>query len=305
MPLPIAKYKMIRRIDRDRDEMERIGKAAALQIGTKARTMAYAAWRTTRDVRAVLAAVHAVLFGSQKLETDGIVSLVQDAMVAAHLQGVRRTAINVKDHVGEKIKLSTAYDGAIDFLQRRLNLSEGELTDLGKTYDGAATRVVEQSATSLETALQRSILESTQAGEGVAGGVAALRRAFESEGFTPGSDHALEAIFRTQTQTAYHAGRWESLQDPALADILWGFEYSAIRDGRTTIHICLPLDGMRRKKDDEVWTRLWPPNHWNCRSTPLELFGENDETPVPPGVIAQDGFGFNAGMVFGGAATAA
>lgn len=300
MPLLAARHKLINRIDRDRAAMERIGKAAALRIGLQIRTLAYAAWRTTRDARAVRDVVRAAMIGDDKLETPGIVDLVKDAMLAGHLQGWRRTAINVKDHVDTSgIKLSTAYDGAIEFLRHRLQLSEGELADLTAQYDAAALRVVETSASSLEDALQQAILDSTQQGEGVKGGIRALRDAFNNEGFTSGSDYQLEAIFRTQTQTAYHAGRWESLTDPALNDLLWGFEYTAIRDDRTTHEICLPLDGMRRTKDDEVWTRLWPPNHWNCRSTPLELFGDNDETDVPAGVEAQDGFGFNPGMVFG------
>lgn len=301
MPLPIAKYKLIRRIDRDRDEMERIGKGAALRIGLQARRLAYAAWRTTRDVRAVVQAVRAALLGDDRLDQPGIVELVRDTMVAGHLSGWRRTALNVQGHTDDltgRLRLSSAFDGAIEFLTKRLQLSEGELQDISDTYDSAALRVVRTSTTSLEQALQESVLESTAAGEGVSGGVAALRRAFENEGFTPGSDHQLEAIFRTQTQTAYHAGRWESLNDPALGDLLWGFEYTAIRDDRTTQDICRPLDGMKRLKTDDVWTRLWPPNHWNCRSTPLELFGQNQETDVPD-VQAQDGFGFNPGMVFG------
>jgi SPP1 gp7 family putative phage head morphogenesis protein len=297
MPLPLARYKLVRRIGADLDALERVGVRAALRVGTIARQRAYAAWNTTRDVYAVRMAIRNVLIGNATLELPGLMPLITDAMVAAHLDGRRRTGLNLREHVDAGLKLSTAYDGAIEFLTKRLDLNTDELRALQEAYGSTAASVTTTASESLEQAVQQSLVESTAAGEGVRDGVQAMREAFESEGFTPAKDHQLEAIFRTQTQTAYSAGRWQSLQDPALGDLIWGFEYTAILDARVT-ELCRSMNGVIRPKDDPIWDRLTPPNHWNCRSTLLEVLDTGNPTAVPVGAVAQQGFGFNPGQVF-------
>jgi SPP1 gp7 family putative phage head morphogenesis protein len=300
MLFPVAKQRLITRVLADRDSLERQGVRAALRFGATARMHAYAAWRTTRDVGAVKAAVRAVLLGSGKLGLAGMVPLVRDAMVAGHLQGHRRTAINVKEHVDGGVKLSTAYDGAIEFLSRRMNIGSGELAALSDTYDAAAMEVVRDSTTALEASLQRAVLDTTQQGGGVTEGLTALRKAFESEGFTPGADHELQAIFRTQVQQAYGAGRWQSLTDPDLGDLVKGFEYVSVHDERTRPTHEM-MDGVRRPVNDEVWNRWWCPCGWNCRCSNLELIDDFEPTDVPD-VQPDPGFGFNPGKVFAAAA---
>ncbi|MBC8105176.1 MAG: minor capsid protein [Anaerolineae bacterium] len=182
-------------------------------------------------------------------------------------------------------------------MQSRLDLDEGKIDSLRKLYETPALRVTDQAATALENRLQRTLLTTTQQGLGVREGTKALRHAFEDEGFAPEENYRLEAMFRTQTQIAYSAGRENSLSDPAIQEILWGFEFAAIQDDRTT-ELCISLDGMRRPKDDPVWKTYTPPNHYNCRSTVIEIFDEEDATPVPAGLKPVEGFGINFGRVF-------
>lgn len=295
---PTAKDKLLSRIDRERRSLELQGIRAAYRFGTTARQHAYAAWRTTRDPRAVAAAVRAVLLGSPKLHLPGISPLVKDGMIAAHLTGVRRTGLNVRGHVEQGIRLSSAYDGAIEFLRGRLDLTPDQLSTLESSYGNAASRVTQTASRALEEALQKALIESVEAGDSTSRGMAAMQKAFESQGFTPSADYQLQAIFRTQTNMAYSAGRWQSLQAPELADLVWGFEYSAILDDRSST-ICPPLDGIRRPMDDPFWQRYMPPNHYNCRSTALEIVTPTEATAVPAD-IAQPatGFAFNPGNAF-------
>jgi uncharacterized protein with gpF-like domain len=62
--------------------------------------------------------------------------------------------------------------------------------------------------------------------------------------------------------------------------------------------LCRSMNGVIRPKDDPIWDRLTPPNHWNCRSTLLEVLDTGNPTAVPVGAVAQQGFGFNPGQVF-------
>lgn len=303
MPFPVAKKRLISRIDSDRMAMERQGIRAALRYGSLARQHAYAAWRTTHDVHAVTGAIGNVLKGNAKLHLPGVVELVRDNMVASHLQGVRRTVINMQSHVDAGVKLSSAYDGAVEFLKRRLQLDPAQVSRVQATYGEAAAKVVNTASDALQKSIQEALLESIEAGDGTAGGVSALRQAFEDQGFVPAADHQLQAIFRTQTNMAYSAGRWQSLHDPDLGDLVWGFEFTAILDDRTT-DICRPLDGVKRPKDDPFWNRFNPPNHYNCRSTTLEILDSGDATEPPSDAQPAKGFDFNPGHAYAGAVSA-
>jgi SPP1 gp7 family putative phage head morphogenesis protein len=283
-------------IERDRHKTELLGIRAAARIGLQARLHAVSALRTGHSPAK---AARDVLLGNAKMGLSGIAPLIRDALVASHLTGVQRTRLLAAPQfrASDKKKLAiTAYDGALEFLQKRLLLSEDDLAKLSQKYHTQALRITGKMATQLETAVQQAIVETTRKGLGVRDGIKALRAAFESEGFTPQANYSLEAVFRTQTQIGYSAGRWQSQQAPEIQDILWGFEYSAVGDDRTT-QLCQDLDGMRRPKNDPVWKKLTPPNHWNCRSTAIELYDESTSTDVPD-VQAQPGFGLNFGLVF-------
>jgi len=84
-----------------------------------------------------------------------------------------------------------------------------------------------------------------------------------------GAKHA-EIIVRTNVQSAYHWGHYRQLTDPAVqAEFpLWGFD--VVMDGRTS-DICRPLAGKAYRVNDPIWDSLYPPNHYNCRTTVVPL----------------------------------
>lgn len=75
----------------------------------------------------------------------------------------------------------------------------------------------------------------------------------------------IERIVRTETTQAYNQGRIVMGRDPEIADLITGWEYSAILDARTS-EVCASLDGRIFKPGDSDVDRLKPPNHPNCRS---------------------------------------
>lgn len=81
---------------------------------------------------------------------------------------------------------------------------------------------------------------------------------------------SLERYARTKTTEVFNKGRLEFFNG---IEFIWGYQYSAILDGRTT-PICAGLHGKRFKKGTEPV----PPMHFNCRSVlvPITRF-ENPE----------------------------
>ena len=74
----------------------------------------------------------------------------------------------------------------------------------------------------------------------------------------------LETIFRTQTQNAYMAGKWQSFEE--TRDFAPYLQYSAILDGRTR-QSHAAAHGAVYHIDDSFWDYFYPPNGFNCRCT--------------------------------------
>jgi SPP1 gp7 family putative phage head morphogenesis protein len=106
-------------------------------------------------------------------------------------------------------------------------------------------------------------------------------------------DYHAETVFRTNMMSAYNEGRREMYSDPDVKAYFPAYEYTAIMDGRTS-DICIGLDGKIYLADDPIWDSIWPPNHFNCRSTVVTVnkydFNQ-DMISEPPTVLPAEGFG--------------
>ena len=294
-----ANRRTARLIERDRSTLDAIGINKAALIGLKARQHAVAAYRIGMSPAA---AIRDVIMGNRRLGLPGAVPLILDAMKAAHLKGHWRTMIQAAPQFradGTYKLAGTAYDDALDFLRRRLELTPDVVSHLGETYGEAAKAATQAFSEELERKVQQAILESTLAGHGVNKGVQAIRGAFEDAGFTPGRSYAIEGIFRTQTQIAYSAGRWNGLQDDDVQEILWGYQYCTVGDDRVRPSHA-EMDGVKAPKDDPLWQKWWAPAGYNCRCTNLEIFNDQSiaEPTIVPDVEPDKGWGFNVGEMY-------
>ncbi|WP_419832026.1 phage minor head protein [Endozoicomonas atrinae] len=83
-----------------------------------------------------------------------------------------------------------------------------------------------------------------------------------------GSASRLENIFRTNLQSAYAVGQWQSIQtNKASAPFLM---YDAVDDHRTRSEH-RQWNGTVRPVDDPFWKTHYPPNGWNCRCGVIQL----------------------------------
>ena len=123
---------------------------------------------------------------------------------------------------------------------------------------------------------------------------AALLKAWGGTVKNPG--WRLETIWRTNTQSAYAAGRWRQLTHPSVLRMRPFWLYDAVLDSRTTA-LCSELDGTLLPADDPWWDTHHPPVHYNCRSAVRSQRRRQAErrggpTGQPPTTAAQTGFGY-------------
>lgn len=126
---------------------------------------------------------------------------------------------------------------------------------------------------------------------------------FDKMGLDQADPWHLENVFRTNIQTAYSAGQYEKLQDPAVADMFPYYRYSAVRDTRSRpAH--LAMHGFVAAKDDPIWDEWWPPNGYSCRCGVIAInkYKAKRENIVPtserPPFEPDRGFARNPGEAF-------
>lgn len=226
--------------------------------------------------------------------------VLRDAMICAHLVGLRQRPRS------KTLRLSdgtTVYDAMLKSLRAGLDLTSSEEDTMVAEYSGYSLKVMGDVAAEVERKLQKTSAGLIEQGAHVSEGRAALKDQFDALGLTQKNGYQLETIFRTHTQLAYGAGRWQADQDPAVQEILWGYEYNAVLDDRTRPEHAA-LAGTRLPKDDEFWLTWWPPNGYNCRCVAIPIFNDEEnlaEPYTPDGaydVEPDPGFDFNAGLVF-------
>lgn len=99
-----------------------------------------------------------------------------------------------------------------------------------------------------------------------------------------GSPARLSTIYRTNTQSAYMAGRYQAMWADREAHPWW--MYVAILDNRTrpTHRI---MNGRTFAADDPVWDFIYPPNGYNCRCRVRPLSAADVEAEDIPTMSSQ------------------
>lgn len=238
---------------------------------------------------------------------DEAAPLLAEAMTAAYLFGRRRSALLAGTAAAPVALRRSPFQAALKFLMARLALTQGQIDILQAGYMVAASKVLETATEAIERELQQAILQAVTAGEHVKAGKALVLDVFQRNGLTPANSFTTEAIFRTQTQLAFGAGRWQADQDPYIQEILWGYKYVTVGDDRVRPeHV--GLDGVTLPKDDPVWNSIWPPNGWACRCVTISVFEPRRPVSVPDQVEVDgrlvrpgpdDGFAYHPGKVPG------
>jgi SPP1 gp7 family putative phage head morphogenesis protein len=277
--------KIVRAVKLDRGSVERAAFPIAERLAATVSSYAGAAVKLHANAARARSAVGVVMRGDARTQQPGFQRLVVKAMLLADLKGRVRFMRNAGDRLDKSVRLSrdNVYDQAIEATRERLGMSLEYERYLEEEYGKQASKVIGRLVDEAERRVYERVTEGLKQGKRIPQLLEAMRQALAECGASPRADWALTNIVRTQTQIAYAAGRTAASMSEAAQDAgLWGWEYSAIEDDRTTA-LCQSLDGTRLPAADPFWKRWTPPNHWQCRSTVIEVFEDEGLGAVPPG----------------------
>lgn len=210
---------------------------------------------------------------------------LRDGMLVSYLKGYKRAVTSRPTAMG-------LFDPILAVLKQKTPIN---LKTIAERFQTRAFEIVRKASKQIKTRLQSTVDTLIKEGTNRSQAIKVIRATFDSLGLTPAKNHQIEAIFRTQAQSAFSAGRW--IANEEVKDILWGYRYSTVGDDRVRPAHEI-LEGVTLPADDEFWETMFPPNGWNCRCQAIELFEERDIVEAPSGYEADPGFGFNPGMAF-------
>lgn len=241
--------------------------------------------------------------GHRFFAKDYIVHNLKDvttaAMMVSHLKGMKRSRQMVEQG-GLKLAAPPVFRKVLDVLKRQ---EEVDYDKLQTQYQTQALKVLNDVGEEVESHLRSTISELIQDGTSGRKAFKILGEAFDAQGISPKNAFQLETIFRTQSQLAFSAGRWQADQDPDIQEILWGYTYVTVGDARVREEHAA-LDGTTLPKGDHFWTTFWTPNGWNCRCQIISVFDEREEQRPPTHdedsepIVPAPGFNYNPGLVF-------
>lgn len=202
-----------------------------------------------------------------------------------HIEDAGRAAgVQNLELADDPSEIPIPFDEAIDELRGRIAVDAAEFDELAEAIKARAFAVSRLSGRDAVRKLQEVLEATLEAGQSLVEFIQAARLddVLEKAGFAEATPWYWETIYRTNATSAHTAGRWVQIR--AMSDDIHAVEFVAIEDARTTA-VCSGYAGLVRPADDDIWSSITPPNHFNCRSTIRAIFKgsrEARETRLTP-----------------------
>lgn len=162
-------------------------------------------------------------------------------------------------------------DTAFATLQQKIALSSGEYYKLGAQARQAAFTVSHVQAMDTLAHIHQSLADTLAEGGTLTTFKDKIGDAMDS---SPLGEGHIENVFRTNIQSAFHAGQERVIRDPKVVSAFPYVKYNAISDTRVrhNHHLMMfsgiPINGKGSsyyRSDDPIWNIWTPPNGYQCR----------------------------------------
>lgn len=175
---------------------------------------------------------------------------------------------------------------AVEFLKKKKPLSSEEYKAL---YDECRSKAFTVSGyTSLEV-LQKfldELADACEQGKTKKEFMDSMNDFLTRNGYEGLNPFNADVIFRTNMQTAYNAGHYKSMTNPATIKLRPFWKYVTAGDGQVR-ESHAQMEGRIYRADDPIWDIWYPPNGFRCRCTVVSMTKsqvERSRVPVSTGL---------------------
>ena len=194
---------------------------------------------------------------------------------------------------------SSSVKGSVSFAQWGVGLPFREAMDFFKAQ---GMTIANTTKADLLGEMKGAIRRSMETGSTLESFRKEARSIYESAGYTALAPHHIDTIYRTNMQSAYQAGRYKQMTDPAVIAARPYWRYVSVMDGRTRPPHAA-MNGKIYRYDDPIWQSWYPPNGFNCRCTVVTVSGSEmtregwKVEKDPPAGWPDEGFGERTGSL--------
>lgn len=197
-------------------------------------------------------------------------------MIISTLQGridiVEQNKLSTVKEFAEAVNMfDIPYDDAIKYIQDKYPILYDDIDEITDEVTQKYFWVKESTSLELTKKIQKSLLTLLKNGGTFKEWKDNYDTNFKNMGLESSGSYT-ETIYRTNLQSAYAAGRYQ--QQDSQKELFPYWQYVSIIDDVTT-DICTELNGKTYRASDPVWNSIYPPNHYNERSSVIALNNED------------------------------
>lgn len=158
------------------------------------------------------------------------------------------------------------FKSAVEFLKSRKALTKEEYMALDKEARAKAFMVSGYTSISVIQEFLDKLAEAVEQGKTKDQFREEMNRFLVSSGYDALNPWKSDTIFRTNIQTAYNAGHYQSMTSPETLRLRPYWQYKTAADGKVRETHALMHNAVYRA-DDPIWDVWYPPNGFKCRCT--------------------------------------
>ena len=207
-------------------------------------------------------------FAENEALADMVFGPAVKAEFAGQLMVREREAPKMKQPVGSFLNLP--WPEAVQAFLDMGHIRESEFEPIMRHYVDLSENARALMLENLRTRTEEAVVRALEDGRTLPDFAKDFDAITDALGISPAKPYYVETIFRTNLQTAYGAGRYRAITDPAIAEARPYVEYHTAGDARVRDEHAV-LNGLVFDVKSEEWRRIAPPNGFNCRCSMVTL----------------------------------
>lgn len=152
------------------------------------------------------------------------------------------------------------------YLGDKIPITSKEFYKLADKYKSVAFTVANYNNVKIVEQFQEELMKALENGSSMEEFKKSMSKFLKEKGYKGLTAFRADNIFRTNIQTAYQAGHYESMTEDTVKKLRPYWQYVAIDDNHTR-NSHRELNGKVYHCDSPVWDTIYPPNGFRCRCT--------------------------------------